>query len=215
MTGTGNPVYAGLFETPLILDAVPDSAALNAALRDVILARRQRDAGVRKSNWSGWQSATDMAEWGGAAAGRLIDHFLSLCDRFTAVAPGSVPNFLWEVQMWANLSGPGAANEAHVHPGAVWSAVYYVEDGLEAGEDRHVGGDLVLYDPRMPAVRMLPFDLRHKDSKGQLQQSFYPLPPVEGRIVMFPPWLYHSVHPYHGVRERISVAMNANAIPPR
>jgi len=30
--------------------------------------------------------------------------------------------------MWANVSGPGAANEAHLHPGSVCSAVYYVDD---------------------------------------------------------------------------------------
>lgn len=29
----------------------------------------------------------------------------------------------------ANVSPPGASNEYHCHPGAVWSAVYYVDDG--------------------------------------------------------------------------------------
>jgi uncharacterized protein (TIGR02466 family) len=200
-----------LFETPLIIDQVEDSARLNLALKAVILKRRAEDPGVRKSNWGGWQSDTQMLVWGGDPARQLAEHFLRLCNQVTAPAPGSQPNFLWSVEMWANVSSKGSANEAHVHPGAVWSSVYYVEAGSE-DEGERSGGDLALYDPRMPASRMLPFDLRYRRPDGHVYQSLSAVRPVAGRIVIFPPWLLHSVHPYHGDQERISIAMNANAI---
>lgn len=200
------------FETPLIFDTLPDAAALNQALAAAVRARCAIDVGVSKSNWSGWQSDTDMLEWGGEPASRLASHFLSLCDRFTGLPAAGPAPFLWSVQMWANLSGPGASNEAHVHPGVVWSAVYYAEDGYGESADSSLGGELILYDPRMPAVRMLPFDLRYRRPDGRVAQSQMPVRPIAGRIVMFPPWLYHSVRPYRGTGERISIAMNALAV---
>ena len=200
---------ANAFETPIILDTLADADRLNATLADRIADKRQAAPGVRKSNWNGWQSDTDMLSWGGDEAQHLADHFLNLCNNFTAA--GSAP-FQWSVEMWANVSGKGAANESHVHPGAVWSAVYYVDDGYAGEVDAVLGGELVLYDPRMPFVRMLPFDLRYRRPDGNAADSQVSLRPTSGRIVMFPPWLYHSVHPFHGRGTRISIAMNANAL---
>lgn len=198
---------ANLFETPVILDMVPDATALNEELRAAALARRETDpAGVRKSNWNGWQSDTDMMAWAGRPAQLLADHFLKLCNNFTAF-PST--NFVWSVEMWANLSSAGSANEAHIHPGAVWSSVYYVDDGYGGSVEPDLGGELVLYDPRMPFIRMLPFELRYRRPDGQAAETQTSIRPIAGQIVMFPPWLYHSVYPFSGTGERISIAMNA------
>ena len=117
--------------------------------------------------------------------------------------------------MWATVSPAGASNEAHVHPGVVWSSVYYVEDGYNGSADPALGGELVLYDPRMPFVRMLPFDVRYRRPDGRPGESQTAIRPTAGQIVMFPPWLLHSVHPFHGHGERISIAMNAIAVAQR
>jgi uncharacterized protein (TIGR02466 family) len=209
----GTLQLANLFETPLILDVLPDAAALNAELKTVIARRRDADSGVRKSNWNGWQSEVDMLAWGGQAATRIADHFIGLCNNFSWVSdPGA---FVWSVDMWANVSPAGASNEAHVHPGVVWSSVYYVEDGYNGSADPALGGELVLYDPRMPFVRMLPFDVRYRRPDGRPGESQTAIRPTAGQIVMFPPWLLHSVHPFHGHGERISIAMNAIAVAQR
>ena len=203
---------ANAFETPIILDMLPDADAMNIELRKSITERQKNDPGVQKSNWSGWQSNTDMLAWGGTQAHRLADHFLALCANFTI---GEASNLTWTVDMWANISSAGASNEAHVHPGVVWSAVYYVDDGYEGSTSPELGGNLVLYDPRMPFVRMLPYGLRYRRPDGAPADSQLSVRPVSGRIVMFPPWLYHSVHPFHGTGQRISIAMNANVVPAR
>ena len=207
---TANLQLANLFETPVILDMVPDWAELNAQLGTAISARRETDPGVKKSNWNGWQSDTDMLAWGGRPAELLAAHFLKLCNNFTAFHSTS---FTWSVEMWANLSAAGSANEAHVHPGAVWSAVYYVDDGYAGSAESDLGGELVLYDPRLPFIRMLPFELRYRRPDGQPADTQVSIRPVAGQLVMFPPWLFHSVHPFRGSGTRISIAMNATVTP--
>ena len=200
---------ANAFETPIILDILPGAEAVNQELRRTITERKKTDPGVQKSNWNGWQSDIDMLDWGGAPAQQLADHFLKLCANFTT---GQAPNHSWTLDMWANVSEAGSSNEAHVHPGVVWSAVYYVDDGYDGSTDPELGGNLVLYDPRMPFVRMLPHGLRYRRPDGQAADSQLSVRPISGRMVMFPPWLYHSVHPFHGAGQRISIAMNANVV---
>ncbi len=207
------PRFISLFETPLIVTDLPDLMAEKTTLLRLIRARKTTHAGVRKSNWLGWQSEPDMLDWGGEAVRALAGHFLGICNKFTATPSVNSSPFIWGLDIWANVSGLNAANEAHMHPGAVWSGVYYVETGSDAGEAADVGGDLVLYDPRMPAPRTLPFDLRYRNGNGEGYQSHHEIRPQEGRLVVFPPWLLHSVRPYLGTGERVSIALNAMARP--
>ena len=48
--------------------------------------------------------------------------------------------FTWVPEMWANVSGKGAANQFHFHPGSFWSAVAYVDDGYNGSTDPKDGG---------------------------------------------------------------------------
>lgn len=213
----GNPQVAKLFETPVIVDVLPDHARLEAAIRAAVADKRASDPGVVRSNRNGWQSGPDMMRWGGEAAQAVGRHFIGLCDRFTgesrAPEPGA-PRFLWMLDMWANVNPPGGSNNYHNHPGAVWSAVYYVDVGHDGAGGGEVGGELVLQDPRMPMTRMLPLDLRYRSPEGVLYQEKHVLRPRAGMMVMFPPWLMHSVRTYRGTGERISLAMNATAAYP-
>ena len=90
----------------------------------------------------------------------------------------------------------------HIHGGTYWSAVYYVR----AGEGE--GGQLVLHDPRMPALRMHAPGLRFKDAGPDVRTT---IEPKSGLMVLFPAWLLHSVEPWQGDGHRISVAMNIRA----
>ena len=126
---------ANLFETPVILDMVPEAERLNLELKQAIEARRASDGGVQKSNWNGWQSDVDMLSWGGDAAEALAERFLRLCENFTAIT--QPPQFHWSVEMWANVSSCGASNEAHVHPGGLG-------EGLQCAADVGEGHQRVL-----------------------------------------------------------------------
>lgn len=215
MSLSGGPQAASLFDTPVIVDQMPDAAALNAQLKAAILKRRKEDpAGVSISNVGGWHSDLEMLRWGGDAAMRLLERVIAAADRFTVdVRSKGQPRYKWFPEMWANVSATGASNQNHSHPGAFWSAVYYVDDGYAGSTDDRLGGELVLLDPRMPMIRMNTPDLRFQRPGQKPDDHEKWFRPVSGLIVIFPSWLTHAVRPYFGNADRISIAINLSAVP--
>ena len=208
------PEAANLFETPVIVDHPADAPALNDDLRRVIEQRRAHDPGVSVSNVAGWHSDRRMLEWGGDAARRLCERVVATADQFTVDIRGQgEPRFRWQPEMWANVSPPGASNRHHCHPGAFWSAVYYVDDGYGGSSDAELGGELVLFDPRMPMIRMGDPDLRFRRAGRPPDHDESWMRPVTGRLVIFPAWLNHAVREYRGSGLRISIAVNLTAVP--
>jgi uncharacterized protein (TIGR02466 family) len=192
------------FATPVVIDELDDAAKLNEELEAAILARRAADPGLRLSNRGGWQSKRDFPEWAGGAGRILVEHALKLANEHTIAARG-VPTG-WAVDVWANANESGNFNMPHVHGGTFWSVVYYVSVGEMSG------GELVLHDPRMPGLRMHAPNLRFKDMGPDLQ---IPIRPRDGRMILFPAWLWHSVEPGEGSGTRLSIAMNIRAKPIR
>lgn len=204
---------ASLFETPVIVEQLQGAAQLNAALRTVILARKEQDAGLAISNVGGWHSDTRMLEWGGAAARDLCARIVAAADRFTVdIKAKERPRHKWAPEMWANVSPPGASNRHHCHPGSFWSAVYYVDDGYGGSSDPELGGELILYDPRMPMIRMTAPDLRFRRPGQPADHDENRMRPATGRLVIFPAWLSHAVRAYQGTGLRISIAVNLTPV---
>ena len=191
-----------IFATPVIIDELDGAAELNLGLEAVILEKMNSDAGVRYSNQGGWQSTHDFPLWGDDAGKRIIEQAASLASENTIATKDHAVR--WSIDAWANVSESGASNRAHVHGGSFWSAVYYVR--VDEGE----GGELMLHDPRMPALRMHAPYLRFREAGPELVAS---ITPKAGMMVLFPAWLSHSVQPWAGGGQRISVAMNIRATP--
>lgn len=214
MSSSPGPQAASLFDTPVIVDQMPGAAELNAELKRLILERQAEDKGIDISNVGGWHSDVDMLRWGGEPAMRLLERVIAAVDQFTVdIKSTGEPRYKWFPEMWANVSPPGASNQYHTHPGAFWSAVYYVDDGYGGSANDSLGGELVLLDPRMPMIRMNTPDLRFRrpGQKPDDQEKWFR--PVSGLIVAFPAWLSHSVRPYNGQANRISIAINLSAVP--
>ena len=207
------PQVVGLFDTPLIVDQMTKAVDVNRRLKEVILARQANDPGVRLSNVSGWQSAPDMLKWGGPAAQELLARIIFLVDSVTVdvKSPGQ-SRYGWYSTMWSNVSRAGSSNHYHSHPGAYWSAVYYVDDGYQGSTDQNLGGALVLSDPRMPTIAMNAPDLRFRRPGEKPEEYEKFLRPANGRLVIFPSWLLHAVHLFNGPGTRISIAVNLSAM---
>ncbi len=197
-----------LFPTPVIESTELKSQALIETLYNVIDKQRRADEGVQRSNIQCWHSKTDMLSWGGEAAADLGRGVISICGKHTALL-GSSEGLNWRVEMWANRILKGGSNQLHAHLGAVWSAVYYVRVGKEQ-DDGDMGGDLRLLDPRFPGAYMNAPFLRPTwdENEEEYQQYTRDFSPCEGMLIAFPSWLMHSVVPYQGSGERISVAIN-------
>ena len=101
--------------------------------------------------------------------------------------------------MWANINPPGGYNAPHMHPNSLFSGVYYVK----ATEN---SGDLVCNEPRAGAQLNMPTRKKGKPPKHLWREVH--LEPKEGRIIMFPFYLWHSVEPNQSNDIRISVSFN-------
>lgn len=198
---------AALFPTPVAVLRLPDAAALNAVLAPRILAREGAVASVQHSNLGGWQSPADFAAWGGPEGAVVLDAARRIAGQMTARRDGD-PNLpRWRTNAWANINRNGQGNEFHTHPGAFWSASYYVSDG-GCGADPGLGGGFEMQDPRGVAPAMLAPQLCFRTPGGQSVGASETLQPVAGMLVVFPSWLSHAVRPYRGGGVRISIAVN-------
>jgi uncharacterized protein (TIGR02466 family) len=115
------------------------------------------------------------------------------------IHPGSA-TFSWKIAAWANVNEQGSYNEQHCHPGAFWSAVFYVRVDPSA-----TGGEIVFRDPRAPLNEMYApkLGLRHNGGEGTVH-----IKPEAGMLILTPAWLQHSVRRWDGSQPRISIALN-------
>lgn len=197
-----------LFGTPFVSYQWPDSEDLNRELTELILAKESADKegyGTR-SNAGGWQSPGNVITWPEPCIQKLKARVEELIFNLTGELlrkDGTERTFTLMIDGWANVNRRGAYNVVHTHPNAMWSAVYYVSPG-EPDESVPYGGMLELLDPRESA-NYIQIQNTVLDARTFIEN-------VPGRMVVFPSWLKHMVHPFVGEGTRISVAFNINVV---
>ncbi len=98
---------------------------------------------------------------------------------------------------WVNIGPVGAAHREHSHPNNFLSGVYYARVSP--------GGDTITFsDPRLQAHVIAP---RIREPSTRTASSVN-VGVREGRLVLFPAWLRHSVSSNRSDRQRVSVAIN-------
>ena len=167
----------------------------NQLFTNEIVEWSKRDPGLKKTNRNGWHSETNMHK---------IPVFKPLVDElFTMVQD------IWKEEwldrepilgnMWANINPPGGYNASHIHPNSLFSGVYYVKALKNSG-------NLCCDEPRAGAQLNMPIR-----KEGQLPKELWRevyLEPAEGRIIIFPYYLWHCVEPNQSNDIRISVSFN-------
>jgi uncharacterized protein (TIGR02466 family) len=196
-----------LFSTPVVIAAMPDAVTLNAELKTIILAREASSESVERSNHGGWQSTWDLHQWGGAPMQKVLAFGRAIASEVTVDRMGKRRPLSWRINCWANVNRHGHGNQFHTHPGALWSASYYVDDG-DVGADSSLGGEFEIQDPRGVAPIMYAPFLTFPGPDGAALGESQRLTPQAGMFVLFPSWLSHGVRPYRGTRERVSIAIN-------
>ena len=189
-----------LFATPVVIGEFDDAEPLNAALEQRILAKREEDQGLKLSNRGGWQSTHDFVRWSGEAGRTIINRACELANGQVTRADGAAP---------AGRSTPGPTSAAPARSTCRTStAAPFGLPSITCAWARGKAGQLVLHDPRMPGLRMHAPGVRFSNAGPELRAD---IKPKAGLIVLFPGWLSHSVEPWLGVGEQISVAMNIRA----
>ena len=167
----------------------------NQELAQHIINWSQQDQGVKKTNVTGWHSQTDM---------QTKPEYKSLVDELFIFIKE-----IWKEEwldrapvlgnMWANINYKGGYNKPHVHPNTLFSGVYYIKTSPNCGK-------LVCNDPRPGIQTVMPTRIKGTPPKDLWREVH--LDPIEGRIIIFPAWLWHAVEPNQSNDIRISVSFN-------
>ena len=167
----------------------------NNTLAQHIIQWSQQDQGVKKTNMNGWHSTTDM---------HIKPEYKVLVDELYQMQHEIFQEEWLDRRpklgnMWANINYSGGYNRPHVHPNCLFSGVYYVKTQPQCGE-------LVVNDPRPGTQTMLPTRKPGKPPKHLWREAR--IEPIQGRLIMFPAWLWHCVEPNQSNDMRISVSFN-------
>lgn len=185
--------------------------AINDPIRKAIFAERERDSeGIQRSNFralGGWHSHNNLHK---------DEAYSDLVDLVGEVSASICEQNSYESQsclkigtMWSVINSPGSSNRAHVHPGCLWSGVYYVQAPEKSG-------NIEFTDPRTVSL-MNPARYIAKKRRPKPCWTKVNFTPTVGRLLVFPSWLYHSVAPNLSqetgeAAERIIISFNLNQV---
>lgn len=188
------------FATPLVIHRIPNPAALNEDLKNLVLAAELQSPSTRHSNIGGWRSSNQLLDSNDSAFTALREHIQNAVLQLIKATAGEMgfTGYL-KINGWANVLRRGNYNTLHNHPDSSWSGVYYVDSGSVTTDDS-LSGILELIDPR-PHVEMV-------TTPGNPFGMPLRIQPEAGLMILFPSWLNHHVHPYTGDDARISIAFN-------
>lgn len=186
------------FPTSIWQFQVEGHAALNEQLLRVIAAERQRDRqGVtNRSSVLGWHSATNLHQRPEFA--RFLEFVLHSAMELAAFQRWDfVQGRLIVLNCWANVNEKFSSNAYHNHPNSLLSGAYYLQANDQSGY-------IVFRDPREGALLLVP--PLAEWTPWTYQTARYP--PIPGRMLLFPSWLYHCVEANQSDQERISLSFN-------
>ena len=191
-----------LWATPLLIRRRHDASALNAKLERLILGLRESEpAAPRTSNYGGWESSGDLFTLESPALDEIRLFFAqAVADCAAEISGNSVTEVEVSLFAWANVLENGAYHAFHTHPDNHFSGIYVVRAGSRDDRNPH-SGIICFYEPRVGGA-MTRFE------RLGFGEDFE-IAPEEGMLILFPSFLGHSVHPFTGAEERITIAFNA------
>jgi len=168
---------------------LPEAHKLNDQLLKTIYAERDHDQeGIERSNFrklGGWHSKTNLHKSADFAG--LVDIITSVTKKMSEDLGYDKTYSLQIGTMWSIINPPGSSNLSHIHPGCIWSGVYYVQAPENSGK-------ISFTDPRTANLMIKPKYIPNQKRPRQCwtKVNYKPIP---GRMIIFPSWLYHSVAP--------------------
>jgi len=165
-------------------------------LTNFCLEVKEKDTGRVFTNSGGWQSNNlnvkpDILEQAIIDNVKKLQKEYCLKDEAQSVIES----------MWININEKGDSNSKHIHPGCIFSGVFYVQC------DEENPAKIVFYNP---AYDLIQYDWKNPLYKNynENNSSIWYFNPKPNGLMLFPSWLQHSVENNPSIKTRISISFN-------
>jgi len=196
-------IFTNFFASSYISDFV-DIKAIKKYCNDL---RVIDPIGIKLSNRLGWQSQTLNLNAPDSSLVPLIDAIEHRAKSLYTELSFSDEYEPYVKSMWININGKYHYNKSHDHPFALFAGCFYVNcPGPEdVGRIRfeNPNRNLKYYlNDQVPKYGQL------LKARNHLTSEEWHVIPEEGKLLLFPGWLFHSVDPNLNDEDRISIAFN-------
>ena len=173
----------------------------NQAIADYCHKLASESDGIQISNYGGWHS-----EFLDPTVSELSPLFDNILERvyITAKSLGFDPTLGVKLQnSWVNLNRKHDFNSSHRHPGSIFSGVYYIKVPKNSGR--------IVFETPI-AEHSLTIRSDQVEKHNYFTSDAWKVTPTEGKLIIFPSWLRHSVEPNLSNQTRISLAFNCTLV---
>ena len=187
------------FPVPVFEQTLDNYKGLNPQLEKYIYDLRKKDPqGQNKSNAGGWHSQSfNMKE------SELIKNFISSFN--DSLQEIMSEHMGWRVNkekikildMWSVVNTKNTFNVQHSHANSLLSAAYYVKAKKNSGQ-------IQFYDPKEMKVLYHPPIQNYNEISAEIIK----IEPDEGKLILFPSYLNHSVEENLSDEDRIVISFN-------
>jgi uncharacterized protein (TIGR02466 family) len=182
------------FTSPIYTDGIDID---NEEIKKYCYELRDRQLGRVVSNVGGWQSNNLTAV--PAIIIQLITEFESRVNKVHDDL-GFKKSMKQRVsECWININSGQSFNNPHVHPGSIFSGVYYVSTCENSG-------NINFLSPIKSHVYHI--DESILENYNEFTSAKFVQVPQESKVIIFPSWLEHYVEPNYSGKDRISIAFN-------
>ena len=189
-----------IFNTPI------SSNMLNIdcrAIEKVCYDQKSKDIkGTKKTNILGWQSISFNKEnYDKSHHDLFLDGIIKALEKFSTEIKC---NFnLYVANYWININSPNSYNKSHCHPSSFLSGCLYIKV-----PDKNCGS-IIFENPSCDLISSyMEFYYKLSDEYSNLFPLNWVHEPIEGKCLIFPSWLKHSVEPNLSKEDRISISFN-------
>ena len=181
-----------LFPTCIHIFHIENFESLKDELVEHVYEENDKDPeGKIISNRGGWQSKDFVKD----------DKILSIIMDIVRELPVLNKGINFNVECWFNINGTNDYNTKHVHPNSDLSGVFWLKTPRNCG-------NIVFESPHnfSSYMEMQSYTEKFKHDSGFTYNYFFK--PIEGKMLIFPSSLQHSVEINESDKTRISVSFN-------
>ena len=102
---------------------------------------------------------------------------------------------------WFHITRNGGAHDYHNHANCSWCGIYYVDVGDSTLEN----GSNSFFDPRVSAHSYADYGTKYINDNPIFKST-----PENGKLLIFPSYVYHSAPTYIGTKDRIIISFNTS-----